>query len=74
MGHIKRRIQEGDPKDVCFCEDAEESYGSRIDWLRRRKLHSRRGFLMKPIPRGTLFTRVAPRCIMTKGSNSGRQE
>jgi hypothetical protein len=23
MGHIKRRIQEGDPKVACFCEDAE---------------------------------------------------
>jgi hypothetical protein len=24
MSHIKRRIQEGDPKVACFCEDAEE--------------------------------------------------
>jgi hypothetical protein len=23
MGHIKRRIHEGDPKVACFCEDAE---------------------------------------------------
>jgi hypothetical protein len=23
MGHIKRRMQEGDPKVACFCEDAE---------------------------------------------------
>jgi hypothetical protein len=23
MGHIKRRVQEGDPKVACFCEDAE---------------------------------------------------
>jgi hypothetical protein len=22
MGHIKRKIQEGDPKLACFCEDA----------------------------------------------------
>jgi hypothetical protein len=23
MGHIKRRMREGDPKVACFCEDAE---------------------------------------------------
>jgi hypothetical protein len=23
MGHIKRRMQEGDPKVTCFCEDVE---------------------------------------------------
>jgi hypothetical protein len=23
MGHVKRRMQEGDPKDTCFCGDAE---------------------------------------------------
>jgi hypothetical protein len=23
MGHIRRRMQEGDPKVTCFCEDAE---------------------------------------------------
>jgi hypothetical protein len=23
MGHIKRRMQEGDPKVACFCEDVE---------------------------------------------------
>jgi hypothetical protein len=23
MDHIKRRMQEGDPKVTCFCEDAE---------------------------------------------------
>jgi hypothetical protein len=44
MGYIKRRMQEGDPKVACFHEDAEEYYGSRIDWLCRRKQHSRRWF------------------------------
>jgi hypothetical protein len=44
MGYIKRRMQEGDPKVACFREDAEEYYGSRIDWLCRRKQHSRRWF------------------------------
>jgi hypothetical protein len=23
MGHVKRRMKEGDPKVACFCEDAE---------------------------------------------------
>jgi hypothetical protein len=25
MGHSKRRMQEGDPKVACFCEDVEET-------------------------------------------------
>jgi hypothetical protein len=25
MAHIKRRIQEGNPKVACFCEDAKET-------------------------------------------------
>jgi hypothetical protein len=29
MDHIKRRMRDGDLKVVCFCEDAEEPYGSR---------------------------------------------
>jgi hypothetical protein len=31
MGHIKRRIQEGDPKVACFHEDAE-----RVLWFKDR--------------------------------------
>jgi hypothetical protein len=31
MGHIKRRMQEGDPNIVCFCEDAE-----RTLWFKER--------------------------------------
>jgi hypothetical protein len=30
MGHIKRRMQQGDPKVACFYEDAEGTYGSRL--------------------------------------------
>jgi hypothetical protein len=30
MGHIRKRIQEGDPKVACFREDKKESYCSRI--------------------------------------------
>jgi hypothetical protein len=26
MGHIKRRMREGDPKVACFCEDAEGTF------------------------------------------------
>jgi hypothetical protein len=31
VAHIKRRMQEGDPKVACFREDAEVHCGSRID-------------------------------------------
>jgi hypothetical protein len=58
---------------LVFVRMQKESYDSRINWLCRRKQHSRRRFCMKFILRGTLFTWVASRCIMTYGSNSGRQ-
>jgi hypothetical protein len=32
MGHIKRRMREGDPKVACFYEDAKGPYGSRKGW------------------------------------------
>jgi hypothetical protein len=31
MGHIKQRIQEGDSKVSCFCEDADETF-----WFKER--------------------------------------
>jgi hypothetical protein len=37
MRHLKRRIQEGDPKVAYFCEDAEAHCGSKIDWLCQRE-------------------------------------
>jgi hypothetical protein len=36
MAHIKRRIQEGDPKVACFCEDAEGTL-----WFKDRLVVSR---------------------------------
>jgi hypothetical protein len=65
MGHIKRRIQGGDPMIVCFCEDAEG-----VIWFKDRLVVSKEAalkkkFWMKLILRGTKFTQVAPRCIMT---------
>jgi hypothetical protein len=39
MTHIKRRIQEGDPKVAYFREDAKGTLWSRIDWLCRRQKH-----------------------------------
>jgi hypothetical protein len=32
MGHIKRRMQEGDPRVACFYEMRNEHYDSRRDW------------------------------------------
>jgi hypothetical protein len=44
MGHIKRRMREGDPKVTCFHEDAEGPYGSRKGWLCQEEKLSRRRF------------------------------
>jgi hypothetical protein len=64
MGHIKRRIQEGDSKVAYFHEDAEG-----VLWFKDRLVVSKKATLKKKILKlvlwGTLFTRVAPRCIMT---------
>jgi hypothetical protein len=37
MGHIKKRMQEGDPKVACFHEDVEGTLWLRKDWLCLRK-------------------------------------
>jgi hypothetical protein len=65
MDHIKRRMRDGDLKVVCFCEDAEEPYGSRKGLLCQGEKLSRRRFWMKPIRRGTPFVLGALRCVMT---------
>jgi hypothetical protein len=44
MGHIKRRMEEGDPKVSCFCEDAEGTL-----WFRERLVVLRREALKKKI-------------------------
>jgi hypothetical protein len=37
MGHIKRRMREGDPWVTCFREDAEGTLWFKIGWLCQRK-------------------------------------
>jgi hypothetical protein len=44
MTHIKRRMQEGDPKVTCFCEDAEGTL-----WFRDRLVVPRKEALQKKI-------------------------
>jgi hypothetical protein len=44
MDHIKRRIQEGDPKVACFCEDAEG-----VLWFKDRLVVSKKATLQKKI-------------------------
>jgi hypothetical protein len=44
MGHIKRRMQEGDPKIACFREDAEGTL-----WFKERLVVPRREVLKKKI-------------------------
>jgi hypothetical protein len=44
MGHIKRRMQEGDPKVACFCEDAEGTL-----WFKERLVLPKNEALKKKI-------------------------
>jgi hypothetical protein len=44
MGHIRRRMQEGDPKVACFCEDTEG-----ILWFKERLIVPKREALKKKI-------------------------
>jgi hypothetical protein len=44
MGHIKRRMHEGDPKVTCFCEDAKGTL-----WFKERLVVPRREALKKKI-------------------------
>jgi hypothetical protein len=44
MGYIKRRMQEGDPKVACFCEDAEG-----ILWFKERLVVPKKETLKKKI-------------------------
>jgi hypothetical protein len=73
MGHIKRRMQEGDSKVTCFCEDVEGTL-----WFKERLVVPKREALKKKIldeatHRGIPFILGALRCIMTQGSSSGGQ-
>jgi hypothetical protein len=65
MGHIKRRMQEGDPKVACFHEDAEGTL-----WFKERLVVPKKEALKKKIldeahMLSTLFILGALRCIMT---------
>jgi hypothetical protein len=44
MGHIKRRIQEGDPRVACYCEDAEG-----VLWFKDRLVMPKKAKLKKKI-------------------------
>jgi hypothetical protein len=44
MGHIKQRMQEGDPKVACFCEDAEGTI-----WFKERLVVPKKEALKKKI-------------------------
>jgi hypothetical protein len=44
MGHIKRKMREGDPKIICFCEDAEGTL-----WFKERLVVPKKGALKKKI-------------------------
>jgi hypothetical protein len=44
MGHIKRRMREGDPRVACFCEDAEGML-----WFKERLVVPKREALKKKI-------------------------
>jgi hypothetical protein len=44
MGHIKRRIQEGDPRVACYCEDAEG-----VPWFKDRLVMPKKAKLKKKI-------------------------
>jgi hypothetical protein len=44
MGHIKRRMLEGDPKVTCFCEDAQGTL-----WFKERLVVPKREALKKKI-------------------------
>jgi hypothetical protein len=44
MGHIRRRMRDGDPKVTCFCEDAEGTV-----WFKERLVVPRREVLKKKI-------------------------
>jgi hypothetical protein len=74
MDHIKRRMQEGDPKVVCFREDAEGTL-----WFKERLVVPKNEALNKKILDEAHTSRYsfilgALRCIMTRGSSFGGQE
>jgi hypothetical protein len=69
MGHIKRRIQEGDPKVACFCEDAEG-----VLWFKDRLVVSKEATLKKKILDEAHTSRYSIHPSSTKMYHDLRQE
>jgi hypothetical protein len=69
LGHIKRRIQEGDPKDTCFCEDAEGTL-----WFKDRLVVPKKEALMKNIWVGAHTSRYSIHLGSTKMYHDLRQQ
>jgi hypothetical protein len=74
MGHVKRRMQEGDPKVACFHDDAEGTL-----WFKDRFIVPKKEALKKKIMDEAHTLRcpihpIVPRCIMIWGNNSGGRE
>jgi hypothetical protein len=69
MAHIKRRIQEGDLKVACFCEDAEGTL-----WFKDRLVVPRKGELKKKILDGAHTSRYSIHPGSTKMYHDLRQQ
>jgi hypothetical protein len=69
MGHIKRRIQEGDPKVACFREDAEG-----VLWFKDRLVVLKKATLKKKILDEAHTSRYSIHSGITKMSHDLRQQ
>jgi hypothetical protein len=69
MGHIKIRIQDGDPKVACFCEDAEG-----VLWFKDRLVVSKEATLKKKILDEAHTSRYSIHPSSTKMYHDLRQE
>jgi hypothetical protein len=74
MGHIKRRMQEGDPKVACFHKDAEGTLGFKEILIVPKKEALKNKILDEAHTSSTIFILGAPRCVPTSGSNYGGHE
>jgi hypothetical protein len=69
MGHIKKRMLEGDPKVTCFCEDAEGTL-----WFKERLVVPEREALKKNILDEAHTSRYSIHLGSTKMYNDLRQQ
>jgi hypothetical protein len=74
MGHIKRRMQEGDPNVACFHKDAEGTLGFKEILIVPKKEALKNKILDEAHTSSTIFILGAPRCVPTSGSNYGGHE